>query len=331
MGGALLNRALARDRASTLQFRRTLGPSRLSTACWTALLAAPLVLGAQLSDYEIGPADVLQVIVLGQPTLSGEFAVEPDGMLRFPFLDRLRVSGMSSPEVERKLTTLLSDGYLKRPQVSVSVKLYRSQRIYVTGEVMKPGRYGLHPDRSLLTLLQEVGELAPNVGHEVFVTRPPTDRAPLSAEATGAANGGNRQAGNDGPNAGGDKSTAVPSGAGEALPGEVPGAQVFRLNLRELRSGDPDKDFKLQVGDTVYFPRAAQVYVTGHAARPGSYRYEEGLTVFQLLALAGNPTERGSSKVKLIRLVDGKRKEFRPKLTDPVLAEDTLHVPERFF
>jgi polysaccharide export outer membrane protein len=85
------------------------------------------------------------------------------------------------------------------------------------------------------------------------------------------------------------------------------------------------------VGDTVYLPKAAQFYVSGHVAKPGAYRYEEGLTVFQALALAGNPTERGSNKVKLVRLVDGKRKEFRPKMTDPVLPDDTLHVPERFF
>jgi len=35
--------------------------------------------------------------------------------------------------------------------------------------------------------------------------------------------------------------------------------------------------------------------------------------------------------VKILRLVDGKRKEFRPKMTDTLLPEDTLHVPERFF
>jgi hypothetical protein len=114
-------------------------------------------------------------------------------------------------------------------------------------------------------------------------------------------------------------------------PGEVPGSQIFRLSLRDIRSGYPDKDMRLEVGDTVYLPKAAQFYVSGHVAKPGAYRYEEGLTVFQALALAGSPTERGSNKVKIVRLVDGRRKEFRPKMTDPVLPEDTLHVPERFF
>ena len=274
------------------------------------LLAAA---AAPSQDYQIGPGDVLQVLVLGQQGITGEFSVDGAGMLSYPFLGRVAAAGLSPQQLERKLTTLLADGYLKRPQVSVTVKQFKSQRVYVTGELAKPGPYGLRPDRSLLTLLQDVGELTPNVGHEVVVIRPPAANAPAPEPATD-----------------GDDSTPAPR-SGPALPGEVPGSQILRVNLRELRAGYPGKDLQLQVGDTVYFPKAAQVYVTGHVARPGALRYEEGLTVFQALALAGSATERGSSKVKIIRLLDGKRKELRARLTDLVLPEDTIHVPERFF
>jgi polysaccharide export outer membrane protein len=321
-------------------------------------------------EYEIGPADVLNVVVLGQTSMSGEMAVDADGMLSFPFLGRVKAAGLSPAELERKLITMLSDGYLKRPQVSVSVKQYRSQRVFVTGEVVRPGPYGLKPDRSLLTLLQDVGDLTPNVGHEVIVIRapPPAPWAPTPAEATAAPVppaesvpaappvvepvGEDRSNGHDEDKRKKEKEkdkdrekdeeeaeappaptpAPTPTPLARALyPGEVPGSQIFRLNLRDIRSGYPDKDMPLEVGDTVYLPKAAQFYVSGHVARPGAFRYEEGLTVFQALALAGNPTERGSNKVKLVRLVDGRRKEFRPKMTDPVLPEDTLHVPERFF
>jgi polysaccharide export outer membrane protein len=249
-------------------------------------------------------------------------------------------------ELERKLVTLLADGYLKRPQVSVTVKQYRSQRVFVTGEVVRPGPYGLRPDRSLLTLLQDVGDLTPNVGHEVIVIRAPAPApwAPLPAETATPEHPADHPV----PPAGEDVGSAPPPEtpaptptptpvptptplARAPYPGEVAGSQIFRLNLRDIRSGYPDKDMQLQIGDTVYLPKAAQFYVSGHVARPGAYRYEEGLTVFQALALAGNPTERGSNKVKIVRIVDGRRKEFRPKLTDPVLPEDTLQVPERFF
>jgi polysaccharide export outer membrane protein len=306
-------------------------------AALTGLLASSCLLAATATtaqEYEIGPADVLNVIVLGQAPMTGEMAVDADGMLNFPFLGRVKASGLSPGQLERKLITLLSEGYLKRPQVAVTVKQYRSQRVFVTGEVQRPGPYGLRPDRSLLTLLQDVGDLTPNVGHEVIVIRAPLAPTWTPAPAEGAAG---EEAGNGG--TGDDVAKAAPPPPAPEptarttpfLPGEVTGSRVFRLNLRDIRSGYPDKDMRLEVGDTVYVPKAAQIYVSGHVAKPGAYRYEEGLTVFQALALAGSPTERGSGKVKIIRLVDGKRKEFRPKMTDPMLPEDTLHVPERFF
>ena len=56
------------------------------------------------------------------------------------------------------------------------------------------------------------------------------------------------------------------------------------------------------------------------------------MTVFQAVLLAGGVTERGSSKgVKIVRLVEGKSRELKPKMDEIVLPEDTIRVPERFF
>ena len=56
------------------------------------------------------------------------------------------------------------------------------------------------------------------------------------------------------------------------------------------------------------------------------------MTVLQVLTLAGGVTERGSAgRVKIVRVVAGKRQELKVKLSDPVGPEDTLVVPERFF
>ena len=116
------------------------------------------------------------------------------------------------------------------------------------------------------------------------------------------------------------------------LPFVAPGSEVFRISLLELQSGNPERNIALQAGDTVYFPRASQVYVMGSVARPGPYRYQEGMTVIQALTLAGGVTERGSQgRTKVVRIVDGKKVEKKLKATDLVLPEDTLVVPERFF
>ena len=99
-----------------------------------------------------------------------------------------------------------------------------------------------------------------------------------------------------------------------------------------MQSGNPERNIALRAGDTVYFPKAAQVYVMGSVARPGPIRFQEGMTVLQALTLAGGVTERGSQgRTKVVRIVDGKKVEKKLKATEFVLPEDTLVVPERFF
>lgn len=310
---------------------------------WLAAVLSATSLAIAQDVYEIGPADVLKIVVLGQDQVSGDFTVDRQGMIQFPFLGSVKAAEMSPRELERKLTTLLSDGYLKRPQISVTLKESLSQRVYVTGEVRKPGAYGVRADRSLRALLAEIGDLAPDAGHEVVVIRPPMPETPPVETPSPSPPEGERGA-QVSPKDGGEQQeegaqpdpepTPTPSPTptpDPSLPGALPGSEVFRLSLREVRSGHPEKDFQVQAGDTIYIPKAAQVYVTGFVARPGAVRFEEGMTVYKAISLSGGVTERGSSKAKVVRIVDGKRKELKVKPTDLLLPEDTIVVPERFF
>src|SRR5262245_7387078 len=233
-----------------------------------SLLFAALALAASGQEtYEVGAGDVVRIAVTGQPDMTGDFTIDSAGMLPFPVLGKVKAAGLSTQQLERKLVTLLADGYLKRPEVTVAVKEFRSQRVFVTGELSRPGPYSLKGDRTLLSLIADIGALGNDVGHEVVVIRPPeTDGADVPA-------------------------LNQPTGT---LPNEVPGSQVFRLNLKELLSGNPTKNLELMPSDTVYFPKAANIYVVGLVARPGAIRYQEGLTVLQALTLAGGVTEKGS-------------------------------------
>ncbi len=282
---------------------------RAVLALTLALLAADA--RAQQQEYDIGPLDVLRIAVLGQPEMSGEFPVDQAGMMDFPFLGSIKASEMSPKEFEKKLMTLLSDGYLKRPQVAVTVKEYRSQRVWVTGEVPKAGPHSLRSDRKLLSLVTDLGMLGPNVGHEIVVTRPPRpDPGPLLFDRL-------------------PEDAIQPS---DALPLPVPTPQVFRVKLRDVQLGRPEADIVLEPGDTVLFPKAANIYVAGHVARPGAYRYEEGTTVLQALNQAGGVTDRGAAgRVKFVRFVDGRKVETKANPLDVVQPEDTVVVPERFF
>jgi len=272
------------------------------------LLAAAIGLVAMIQAGtpapEIGSGDVIRVVVAGQTTMSGEFEVDSEGTIAYPILGKVKAAGFTTSALEKKLVTLLSEGYLKKPDVSVTVKEFRSRRVFVTGELGKPGPYALKGDRTLLTLMSDIGSLQPDIGHEVIIVRPPQSDSgdvPSETQAMGT------------------------------LPNEVPGSQVIRLNLKELLSGNPAKNVELEPGDTVYFPKAANVYVMGNVAKPGAIRFQEGMTVFQALTLAGGVTDKGSQKVKVIRVVNGKQTEIKAKPTDLLQPEDTIRVPERFF
>src|SRR5215212_7655047 len=95
------------------------------------------------TDYSVGPQDVLTITVFGEAELSGKYTVEQDGTFTFPQIGRLKAGGLSLRALEAELKKQLADGYLRNPQVAVSIETYRSQRILILGEVRSPGEYQL--------------------------------------------------------------------------------------------------------------------------------------------------------------------------------------------
>jgi polysaccharide export outer membrane protein len=118
----------------------------------------------------------------------------------------------------------------------------------------------------------------------------------------------------------------------EVAPGENPDAEVIRINLRELQTGILRNNIVLQDGDTVFVPKAQLVYLSGQVRSPGAYPVEPGMTVLQALSLGGGVTDRGAtSRVRIIRVIDGQSRTIGVELTDTVEPGDTVVVPERFF
>ncbi|HEU0198992.1 MAG TPA: polysaccharide biosynthesis/export family protein [Burkholderiaceae bacterium] len=97
--------------------------------------------------YRVGPGDVLRIIVFNQPELTNPTGtanelsgrvVNSDGTFFFPFAGKVVASGRTVQEIRENLQRAL-DPFLKNPQIEVSVLQYRSQRVFVAGEVAKPG------------------------------------------------------------------------------------------------------------------------------------------------------------------------------------------------
>jgi polysaccharide export outer membrane protein len=126
---------------------------------------------AASSDYEVGPGDVLEVVVLENPELSRVATVQTSGVITVPLLGEVPVSGLSMAEVQRKLTTLLARDYLVNPRVEVSVKEYQSQFATVLGEVNSPGRKPLRGRTRLVDVLIEAGGFTARASGEVAISR----------------------------------------------------------------------------------------------------------------------------------------------------------------
>ncbi len=96
---------------------------------------------AQMSRVGLGPGDVFQVSVYGEKGLSGVHRVGPDGTIDFPLVGRVQVADKNPAEIAATLRARLQDGFLRDPYVSVFVKEYNSKKIFVLGEVARPGTF----------------------------------------------------------------------------------------------------------------------------------------------------------------------------------------------
>lgn len=136
-----------------------------------ALFASVRTLAQTAGNYIIGANDVLMITVLDDPTLSGRYTVEADGEFTFPLIGRIKAGGLSTRDFETQLKKRLSPDYFKNPQVTVAVEQYRSQRVFVTGEVRQPGPVPLTGGMTLAEALVRAGSTLPSSSGEMAIVR----------------------------------------------------------------------------------------------------------------------------------------------------------------
>ena len=108
------------------------------------------------SSYRIGPQDVLRIDVWKEAEISRAVPVRPDGKISLPLLNDVQASGLTAMELANNITEGLKK-FINSPLVTVSVTEINSRRVYVTGEVSKPGAYPLLPNMTALQALTSAG------------------------------------------------------------------------------------------------------------------------------------------------------------------------------
>jgi polysaccharide export outer membrane protein len=115
---------------------------------------------AAVSDYVIGPGDVLNISVWKDESLTREVVVLPDGRIAFPLIGQLTAAGRSLAEITREMEQKL-ERFVPGVTLSVVVQQVNSLMIYVIGRVNNPGRFVLNSDINVLQALAMAGGLNP--------------------------------------------------------------------------------------------------------------------------------------------------------------------------
>jgi polysaccharide export outer membrane protein len=231
--------------------------------------------GSAAEEYVVGPQDVITLVVFNDDALSRPaLSVDSEGTIDCPLIGRVKVSGLTTRQIEEDLRKRLGlkrdaegrviGGYLNNPNISVAVKDFRSQRVYVTGAVKQPGFVELQGDPTLTRALAEAGYPTPESGSYVLITH---------AIATHPVAPGTPAA---------------------------PDEQV-KVGRDEIDTGRASR-IRLRAGDFVFVPTADKFFVTGEVKSMGQYVLNGELNVLQALAMAGGVTDRANKgKIKIER------------------------------
>ncbi|MEW5976931.1 MAG: polysaccharide biosynthesis/export family protein [Acidobacteriota bacterium] len=254
-----------------------------------------LQLAERQQDYQVGPADVLSVSILGVRAFdlagSGGLVVNVSnsGKIRLPYLGVLRVAGMTTSQLEGRIAERLREKSLVMDaQVLVQVVDYRAQNVYILGEVMQPGQYLLRDDMyvaDLVSLGMGFNEVSSRF---VYLYR-------HSSTSSGT----------------GHSDWADPAR-------EASLEEAIRIDVRAVLNGNrPDLNLKLRGGDILYCPqhRPERYYVVGAVMNPGAMEIpvdNQQVLASQAIAFAGGPSRTAKMSKGLVITTDekGRRQEL---------------------
>src|SRR5262249_52029407 len=91
------------------------------------------------AEYMVGPQDRLAITGVDEPNLTKTVTVGADGSFDYPYIGLVKAGGTTLRAIQNDITTRLKEKYLRNPQVAVEVESYRSQVVYVWGQVKSPG------------------------------------------------------------------------------------------------------------------------------------------------------------------------------------------------
>jgi polysaccharide export outer membrane protein len=124
------------------------------------------------AKYMIGAQDLLKITVFDEPDLTNSYRVDGDGFITFPYISRVSAAGQTLGELQDRIRSLLSAGFIKNPQVRVEIGEFKSQSVLVSGEVRQPGKITMTGAMTLLEALAAAGSPTTAASSELTIAHP---------------------------------------------------------------------------------------------------------------------------------------------------------------
>lgn len=227
-------------------------------------------------NYIIGAEDVLQITVWDHEDLTRSVTVSADGYFSFPLIGQIEAGGLTLRELEKTIARLLDKDYIVNPQVTIAVAEFKSKKVFILGEVTKPGAFYLSKSDTLLEVISKAGGVTQDAGREIIIVRPIAGSLVQQPARLDSKNN-----------------------------------QLIHVELQALLAGDVQKNISVQDNDTIYVPKASVFSVFGEVRKPGSYPLEKEMSVLEAISIAGGPTENADTqKLELLRNEDGEQQKL---------------------
>jgi polysaccharide export outer membrane protein len=132
-----------------------------ATACPPPVSTSVPTTAIPVVDTTLGVGDVFEVRVYGEPDLSNTFKIGQEGTISFPLAGTIKVEGLEPQQIAKRISERLADGILRNPQVTVLVKEQVSKKVFIIGQVSKPGTLPYSPSMSVVEAITQAGGFTP--------------------------------------------------------------------------------------------------------------------------------------------------------------------------
>ncbi|MGM0438221.1 MAG: SLBB domain-containing protein, partial [Bacillota bacterium] len=326
------------------------------------------------NSYELNKGDQISISVWGHSDLKQETIVSPNGNISFPLIGTLKAEGLTTTELKNNITEKLNE-YIKDPEVNINILEHKKSKIMIMGEVKNPGTYPIEENDKIINVISRAGgptqvaDLSQiNLKREnkskyynleesfddnkekensysknnVKVKDKDVIYIPKSTIKVTVL-GEVKKPGQYDLKKGSKISNIIAQAGGltEMASNEATfssGNKKEKIQVNNITSGKSNDNKVLKDGDEIFVPRTTQqVSILGEVNKPGSYNWHKKLRLTELLAQAGNYTNKGdikeikisnpekeTQKINLMKYLENGNNNANPLLK----PGDTIVIPE---